>query len=618
MTSADPSLHPITPDDPNTERRDSTRRRARGEIDLTTESGQVIRCCLVDVSDTGARLKLSDTPEELAKGQQVLLSLVHEGIEGAPQRDGIVVWLDGASHDASLGVELTDGPSVALEAIDIDRVKIDAPLALRLEVQRAKRWQVLPFACDAHRVMVAASAMPKPRVLTSLQRFYGLAPEIHLAEPGRLIAAVDRIYAGAPETPAFAGRRGMSIDRGMSLDRGLSIDLDAGVTTGDDTVSLCDRVLTAAVVQNASDVHINSYENEIRIRFRIDGQIETFLEVAPEQGAALISRVKVLAGLDIAERRAPQDGRMRHEHGNLDIDIRVASLPAKQGERLTLRLLARETDQLTLPALGMSEQQLASFNDAIRKPHGLILITGPTGSGKSTTLYAAIRQLIQESALNVITIEDPVEYQIDGITQVEVDQKEKVTFAKALRSTLRHDPDVVMVGEIRDAETADIAVKAALTGHLVFSTLHTNDAPGAITRLRDMGVPLYLVGATLRLVMAQRLVRRLCSRCSRPTTCTLAQAEALGREDLENKPIEQATGCMYCANRGYSGRMGLFEVLPCDAELADLIARGSEEQTYIEYMRRRGLPRLTDDGAQKMLAGHTSIEEVLRHVINTG
>ena len=607
MTLADPTPSQNTPAAASTERREAVRRRARGEIDLTSESGDVVRCELIDISESGVRVKITSDLSALNSGQHVLLTLVHEGIDDPPQRDGVVVWSGGDSTNASMGITLTDGVSVALEAVDIDRVKVDVPLALRLDASRASRWQVLPFACDEDRVMVAAAALPQPRVFSALQRLYGLTPELHFAEPDRLDAALDRIYSGVADTPSYAGDRGASIDRGASLDRGLSIDIDASAGGEDDAITLCDRLLTAAVVQNASDVHIDSYEEQVRIRFRVDGQIESFREVMPDVGAALISRIKVLAGLDIAERRAPQDGRMRHEHGSMAIDIRVASLPTKQGERLTLRLLARDTELLTLPALGMNEQQLAYFNEAIRKPHGLILITGPTGSGKSTTLYAAIRQLLMESPQNIITIEDPVEYQIDGITQVEVDQKEKVTFAKALRSTLRHDPDVVMVGEIRDAETADIAVKAALTGHLVFSTLHTNDAPGAITRLRDMDVPLYLVGATLRLVMAQRLVRRLCNRCSETVTCTSAQAMALGRSDLEGKPIQQAVGCMYCGGRGYTGRMGLFETLPCDAELAQRITQGDVGQIYRD---------LNEDGIEKLLAGQTSIDELMRHVVS--
>lgn len=503
--------------------------------------------------------------------------------------------------------------AVSLDPLDIDRVKIDAALALRMPAQRAARWQVLPFATDDDRVLVAAAGVPQPRTVSAIQRLYGKVPELHLADPERLARAIDRIYSGSGRP-----QEGSKLDGGVSIDRGVSIDMDVKAVDDGDAVGLCDRVLTAAAVQNASDIHIDSYENETRIRFRVDGQIEEVRSVTPEQGSALISRVKVLAGLDISERRAPQDGRMRHEHGSVPIDIRVASLPAKQGERLTLRLLARDTGALTLPELGMSPAQLRHFDTAIRKPHGMVLITGPTGSGKSTTLYAAIRQITAETRLNVITIEDPVEYQIGGITQVEIDQREKVTFAKALRSTLRHDPDVVMVGEIRDGETADIAVKAALTGHLVFSTLHTNDAAGAITRLRDMDVPLYLVSATLRLVMAQRLVRRLCDRCSVSVACSCAGASAIGRPDLEGKTVYEPAGCMYCGGRGYSGRLALFEALPNGAALADLIAKGAEEAAFIELMHEKGLPRLPDDAAEKLVAGQTSMAEVLRNVMSIG
>ena len=593
-----------------TERRSSPRRRGTAALEVVLGDGIAYKGRLLDLSESGARLQLDAPTSDLEPGMHLRTRAISIPRHLAEPQDCVIAWI---GNDSSIGVYFAGTTGVSLEPIDVDRVKVDLVLATRLAPLRAQRWQVLPLAREGDRLLVAASTIPSPRTLAALQRGYGLTPEIHLADPERLSATIDRIYAGLE----VVGQRGsVSIDIDASIDRGASIDIEAGAPSDDDAVGLCDRMLAAAVVQNASDIHIDSYDEEVRIRFRIDGQIEHFKLITPEQGAALISRVKVLAGLDISERRAAQDGRMRHEHGTAHIDIRVATLPAKQGERLTLRLLAHDTDHLTLPALGMSDEQLGYFNEAIRKPHGMVLITGPTGSGKSTTLYAAIRQLISESTLNVITIEDPVEYQIGGITQVEIDQREKVTFAKALRSTLRHDPDVIMVGEIRDAETADIAVKAALTGHLVFSTLHTNDATGAITRLRDMGVPLYLVGATLRLVMAQRLVRRICNRCSVITPCSLTGARALGKPELENHPIHEPNGCIYCGGHGYSGRLALFELLPNDVELSTLISSGAPEASYIEHMRSRELPFLADAATKRLLDGQTSLTEVIRNVVS--
>jgi type IV pilus assembly protein PilB len=281
---------------------------------------------------------------------------------------------------------------------------------------------------------------------------------------------------------------------------------------------------------------------------------------------------------------------------------------------MTLRLLAMQTESLTLERLGMCQRDLDCFSAAIEKPHGLILLTGPTGSGKSTTLYAAIRRLISQRDLNVVTIEDPIEYDIDGVAQVEVDSADKVSFTKALRSVLRHDPDVVMVGEIRDSETADIAIKAALTGHLVFSTLHTNSAPSAITRLIDMGVPRYLVAATLRLAVAQRLVRRACGHCLEPHELTESQALQLGNPDMCGQTVYQPKGCIYCANKGFVGRFGLFEMVPMDESFSRYVAAGAGEPEIIEELRRRKVPRLTDDALEKLRAGDSTLAELLKAV----
>jgi len=283
-----------------------------------------------------------------------------------------------------------------------------------------------------------------------------------------------------------------------------------------------------------------------------------------------------MAGMDIAEKRSPQDGRFRHRYTSegLTIDIRAATLPTKHGERITLRLLGLQVDTLTLNKLGMRPSHLRTMVSALDQPHGLVLLTGPTGCGKTTTLYAAIRHLIHRERLNVVTIEDPVEYDMPGVAQVEVDSADKVSFTKALRSLIRHDPDVVMIGEIRDYETAEVALRAALTGHLVFSTLHTNSAAGAITRLVDLGVEeRYLISATLRLVVAQRLVRRLCSHCRRPYTLTAVDAQSLGRPEAAGRCVFAPGGCLYCAGRGYIGRVGVFEMLPIDDSWMALISQ---------------------------------------------
>jgi len=591
--------------DVHQERRGSRRRRSSARLRLRLHGGSSRDARMVDISASGVQIELpavDDLPDE---GQRLVLELLDDGAGAAPPRAGEVVW-NASPHQPRIGVRFLsdDAQDEPAALLDIERVKVDPQVALRFPAARARRWQVLPFAANDHCVMVAAADTFIAQARPALNRCYRREVQVHQVESEALRRVIERVYAGAHAL--ITGN-----DRGASIDH-YSVDVEEP-----DAVALYDHLFASAIMHRASDIHIDSFEDRVRLRVRVDGEIEPHGELGVESGASLISRIKVMAGLDISERRAAQDGRLRYETGKgVRIDVRVATLPTKHGERLTLRLLAQDTDDISLGSLGMSPPQLEQFGRAIRQPYGLILLTGPTGSGKSTTLYAAIRQLISESALNVITIEDPIEYQIPGVTQVEIDPAEKVTFPKALRSTLRHDPDVVMVGEIRDSETADIAVKAALTGHLVFSTLHTNDAAGAITRLTDMGVPAFLVAATLRMVVAQRLVRRLCSACAEHAPCGPAHAAAMGRPDLADKLIHEPVGCIYCGNRGYTGRLALFEMLTCDHDLSQLIAGNTTEDRIKSRLQQRGVPTLADDAAEKLLDGRTSMAEVLRNVVS--
>jgi general secretion pathway protein E len=353
----------------------------------------------------------------------------------------------------------------------------------------------------------------------------------------------------------------------------------------------------------------------VRVRLRVDGVLEEYRRLPSTAHAALCSRIKVLSGMDIAERRAPQDGAFTYHFSMLEkmhaIDVRVASLPTKHGERITLRLLASQENRLSLEKLGMNARDLGIFEGMLAQPHGLVLLTGPTGGGKTTTLHAAVHRLLDGSPLNIITVEDPIEYEIAGVAQVEVDSADKVSFGKALRALLRHDPDVLVIGEIRDLDSLDIAIKASLTGHLVLSTLHTNNAVSVVTRLIDMGMPAHLIGATLRLCVAQRLVRRLCQHCRRAVPLEAAHARSLGIPEAAGAGAYEAEGCLYCAGRGFSGRMGLFECAPIDSELASLIARQTPETELGEAMRRKGFQSLLADGAAKVLAGLTTVREVL-------
>jgi type II secretory ATPase GspE/PulE/Tfp pilus assembly ATPase PilB-like protein len=380
-----------------------------------------------------------------------------------------------------------------------------------------------------------------------------------------------------------------------------------------DIVGLCDEILEKAFERGASDIHFDPEENVFLIELRVDGELETYKKLPKAVHPALISRVKVLSRMDIAERRLPQDGRFSIELGPKQqrVHIRAACLPTTHGERITLRLLATETEQLTLPKLGMTEGAMRMFGEFCAHKQGMIMLSGPTGSGKSTTLYAALRHRLAHHPGRIITVEDPVEFDIVGVAQAEVDSADKVSFATALRNILRSDPDVIMIGEIRDSQSADIAIKASLTGHLVFSSLHTNSAAGVVTRLVDMGIEPYQVAATLRLAIAQRLVRKLCPYCRQPRKLSGPEAAAIGRPEAAGEAVYEPGACDRCKRRGFSGRVGLFELLPIDDDLSHRIVSGCDEGEINRLAREKKIPSLRDDAATKLLTGLTSYGELI-------
>lgn len=512
---------------------------------------------------------------------------------------------DTASDAGPLGATLLLPPgarSDPSQPLDMDRVKIDPTWALRIAPSLGLRRQVLPFAADDQNVHVACVHKVDANLQQAIEKALGMPILCELAEPTSLKRAVDRVYGDLPAT---------------GFTRNRSVDLRSlQEVQPEDVVGLCDELLHAAVLRQASDIHIDPEASSLHVRFRVDGVLDTYRRLPLNIHQGVLSRYKVLAGMDIAEKRAPQDGGFKHRYGRGGhaVDLRVASLPTRHGERMTIRLLALQTEGLTLEKLGMSIRDLETFEAALDRPHGMILLTGPTGSGKSTTLYAAIRRLLQREGLNILTVEDPIEYEIPGVAQIEVDHADKVTFIKALRSLLRHDPDVLMIGEIRDAETADIAIKASLTGHLVFSTLHTNSAASVVTRLIDMGVERYLIAATLRLAVAQRLVRLLCTRCRKPAQLARADAMALRRASAANRVIHEAAGCVYCGQRGHLGRIGLFEMLPVGDDWSRFIADGASEAAIVARMHEEGMATLIDDGYEKIEHGTTTVKEVLTAV----
>ncbi|WP_371931179.1 type II secretion system ATPase GspE [Shewanella sp. ULN5] len=382
---------------------------------------------------------------------------------------------------------------------------------------------------------------------------------------------------------------------------------------GDDDapiIKLINALLSEAIKEEASDIHVETYEKQLIVRFRIDGVLKEVLKPNRKLSSLLVSRIKVMARLDIAEKRVPQDGRISLRIAGRAVDVRVSTMPSSHGERVVMRLLDKNTGNLDLQQLGMTPSIRETFDQLIRKPHGIILVTGPTGSGKSTTLYAGLTE-INSKDTNILTVEDPIEYELEGIGQTQVNTKVDMTFARGLRAILRQDPDVVMIGEIRDLETAQISVQASLTGHLVISTLHTNTASGAITRLQDMGVEPFLVSSSLLGVLAQRLIRTLCPKCKEAHEPDDRERELLGITANDTRVIYRAKGCKSCGENGYRGRTGIHELLVVDDNVRELIHGGRGELAIEKYVRK-AIPSIRHDGMSKVLAGVTTLEEVLR------
>lgn len=372
-------------------------------------------------------------------------------------------------------------------------------------------------------------------------------------------------------------------------------------------IRLINAVLAEAIRENASDIHVETFEKDLIVRFRTDGVMREVIRPKRHLAPLLVSRIKVMAKLDIAEKRVPQDGRIGLRIGGREVDVRVSTMPASDGERVVLRLLDKQAGRLTLPNLGMSDADLSRIRSLVHRPHGIFLVTGPTGSGKTTTLYASLAELSTRT-INILTVEDPIEYHLPGIGQTQVSAKVGMTFARGLRAILRQDPDVVMVGEIRDLETAEIAVQASLTGHLVMSTLHTNTAIGAVTRLADMGVEPFLLSSSLIGCLAQRLVRVLCPDCRQPRPASRSELEFL-EEDAA--VVQEAPGCERCGLSGYRGRTGIYELATVDEKMRQLIHDRASEQKLVQHARKT-CPGIREDGKSKVLAGITSVQEVLR------
>ena len=529
--------------------------------------------------------------------------------------------------EALLHLRLLD-PSALLEvtaehlgmpfAHELDVESVDVDLTMELPVTFAKQHLLLPLYKRGKVVHVAVGDPLNLSAMDALQLLLGAAAEPLVVPELTLLDAINKVYDRRAAADTVMGEiENEEIGISAGIDDLENIDI---IDADDEApiIRLVNAILSQAVKARASDIHIEPFERHIAVRFRVDGVLREILQPQKRFHASISSRIKVMAGLDIAEKRIPQDGRIKIKVAGRDIDIRLSTVPTSHGERLVMRLLDKTAVLKDLEFIGMGAQVLVDMNQLIQSSYGIILVTGPTGSGKTTTLYASLAK-INTPTRNIITVEDPVEYQLNGIGQIQVHSKVGLTFSAGLRSILRQDPDVVMIGEIRDGETAEIAIQASLTGHLVFSTLHTNDAAGAVTRMVDMGVEPFLVSSSVIGMMAQRLVRTLCRHCRAAVVPTEVELEQLGitrQQVAEQSPdghVYAARGCEECLDSGYAGRTGIYELLRVDDEIRGLIMKNVDSNTLKKFaIQEKGMLTLRDDGARKVLSGETSIAEVLR------
>ena len=524
-------------------------------------------------------------------------------VEGLGRTEGI----DGRMLARSLGAQT--GLSV-LETVDLDRV--DPALIRAVPLGLARESGLLPLwqEDDDGPILVAISSPAALGSLDDLRLVYHRAVRPVLVAPSVLRDATNRAYDKASQN-ASAVMEEIHEDQGADTD-----DLQLAEDLLDDPnqapiIRFVNSLLTQATKERASDIHIEPFEKELAVRFRVDGVLYEVVRPPPRLQASIVSRVKIMAGLNIAEKRIPQDGRIRTRMAGREIDIRVSTMPVRHGERVVMRLLEKGA-VFSLDGVGMEPELLKTFRRLIRLPHGIVLVAGPTGSGKTTTLYSALSE-INTPDKNILTIEDPIEYELRGIGQTQVNPKIDLTFASVLRAHLRQDPDVILVGETRDKETADNAVQASLTGHLVFSTIHTNSAPATFTRIIDMGVEPFLVASSLVAVLAQRLVRRLCPHCKEQYRPTDEELHDVGLDPVRYPdPLWRAVGCSECNNKGYRGRMGIYELLIVTERVRALVTSGADAGQIRKQAIFDGMKTLREDGIRKAMEGNTSLDEVMR------
>jgi general secretion pathway protein E len=560
--------------------------------------------------DVTARKRLGEILIERGKLDQPTLERALRLQQESEERLGALLVTLGVVAQRDVADALSE--QLALPLVDAASYPEFPILEERVSTRFLRETRVLPLREDDTEVALAMADPTDTYTIGALQMVTGRSVKPMVAIPSELEAALERLYG--------TGKSAQSQVIGDVETRVDDLDFDADVQQLKDLASeapvirLVSVIITNALDMRASDIHVEPFENRLAVRYRVDGVLHDIESPPKRLAAAVISRIKIMANLDIAERRLPQDGRIRLRVQGKEIDLRVSTVPTMHGESVVMRILDKGGVALDFHKLGFMEDTLKSFIEVLMQPHGILLVTGPTGSGKTTTLYTALDRLNQPD-VKILTVEDPVEYQMVGINQIQVKPQIDLTFANALRSIVRQDPDVIMIGEIRDLETAQIAVQSALTGHLVMSTVHTNDAASTVNRLLDMGVDDYLLTSTVIGILAQRLVRKLCPHCKEPYHALPEVVEQLGIAKLAGSgdvTLYHAKGCQHCSNTGYMGRFCILEMLPMTDPLRTLVMKHANSSELKTEAQRGGMVSMYEDGMRKALAGHTTFEEVLR------
>lgn len=550
-------------------------------------------------------IRLGDLLVKANKISRAQLSEILEVQKGKKKKLGELIVEEGILSEIEIIEVLKE--QLGIDMVTLSSIDIDSRAVRLVSETLCKKYEIFPFYLEDTIIKVAVSDPLNIFAIDDVEINTGRRVIPYIATKEEIRNATDKYFSGRSVENAIN-----EINKSVAVTSIKAEEMDKmDDVRNAPTVKLVDSLLKNAVEQRASDIHIEPYEKFIRVRFRIDGVLKEISTLSIDVLSGIVTRVKILADLNIAERRIPQDGRIVTNINGRNVDMRVSILPLVTGEKVVIRILDRSNYKVGKERLGMRKSDLAKLDDIISSPHGIILVTGPTGSGKSTTLYTVLSEL-NDSGKNIVTVEDPVEYSLEGINQINVNTKVGLTFASGLRSILRQDPDIVMVGEMRDSETAEIGIRAAITGHLVLSTLHTNDAPSSVVRLVDMGIEPFMVATALKGVIAQRLVRRICPHCKEAIVADVAEKKLLGVNEGEQVVHYKGKGCAACNHSGYAGRIGVYEIMNIDREIKDLILKTSNSDEVKDLAIKKGMKTLAMSARELVLSGETTIDEMMK------